>query len=101
MGLEKRVKELEIKLSKALQRIEELESFERENKLLKKRIEELEEIVKEKRKPFFVKKDAGEEPKQSGQEEGHIGYSRHTPERIDEVKEDKSHNSQMLLQKLR
>ena len=34
MNLEKRVKELEIKLSKALQRIEELESFEKENKLL-------------------------------------------------------------------
>ena len=89
MNLEKRVKELEIKLSKALQRIEELESFEKENKLLKKRIQELEEIVKEKTKPSFVKKDVEEEPKKTGQKEGHIGYARHIPERIDEVKEHK------------
>src|SRR3989338_5559272 len=89
MGLEKRVKELEIKLSKALQRIEELESFERENKLLKKRIEELEGIVKEKSKPAFIKEDVKEEPKKSGQKEGHVGYSRHIPERIDKIKEHK------------
>lgn len=89
MNLEKRVKELEIKLSKALQRIEELEFFERENKLLKKRIKELEGIVKEKSKPDFVKEDVKEEPKPSGQKEGHIGYSRHIPERIDEIKEHK------------
>jgi len=89
MNLEKRVKELEIKLSKALQRIEELESFEKENKVLKKRIEELEGIVKEKTKPSFVKKDVEEEPKKTGQKEGHEGYSRHVPERIDEIKEHK------------
>ncbi|MBU3913824.1 MAG: IS66 family transposase [Nanoarchaeota archaeon] len=89
MNLEKRVKELEIKLSKALQRIEELEYFERENKLLKKRIEELEGIVKEKTKPPFVKEDVKEEPKKTGQKEGHVGYSRHVPERIDEIKEHK------------
>lgn len=89
MNLEKRVRELEEKLSKALKRIEELESFEKENKLLKKRIGELEEIVKEKSIPSFVKKDVKEEPKPSGQKEGHIGYSRHVAERIDEVKEHK------------
>jgi transposase len=89
MNLEKKVKELEIKLSKALQRIEELESFERENKIPKKRIEELEGIVKEKTKPSFVKENIKEEPKQSGQKEGHVGYSRHIPERIDEIKEHK------------
>jgi len=54
-----------------------------------KRIEELEGIVKEKSIPSFVKKDIKEEPKQSGQKEGHVGYSRHVPERIDEVKEHK------------
>lgn len=51
-----------------------------------KRIEELEEIVKEKSKPPFVKEDVKEEPKISGQKEGHVGYSRHIPERIDEIK---------------
>lgn len=54
-----------------------------------KRIEELEEIVKEKKKPSFIKEDVKEEPKQSGQKEGHVGYSRHVPERIDEIKEHK------------
>lgn len=56
---------------------------------LTKRIEELEALVKEKSVPAFVKKDIKEEPKQSGQKKGHEGYSRHIPERIDEVKEHK------------
>jgi len=80
------VKELEEKLQKALQRIEELESVAKENKRLKKRIEELEELVKEKSKPSFVKEDVKEMPKISGQKNGHVGYSRHIPERIDEIK---------------
>jgi transposase-like protein/transposase len=79
MNLKKRVEELEQKLEEALRRISELE---KENSLLKDRI-------KEKSIPSFVKKDIQEEPKQSGQKEGHIGYSRHIPERIDEVKEHK------------
>jgi transposase/transposase-like protein len=54
-----------------------------------KRIEELEELVKEKNKPSFVKEDVKEEPKKTGQKEGHEGYSRHIPERIDEIKEHK------------
>ena len=54
-----------------------------------KRIEELEGIVKEKTKPSFVKEDVKEEPKKTGQKEGHVGYSRHIPERIDEIKEHK------------
>ena len=57
-----------------------------------RRISELEKensFLKEKSKPSFVKKDVKEEPKQSGQKEGHIGYSRHIAERIDEVKEHK------------
>jgi len=54
-----------------------------------KRIEELEGIVKEKSIPSFIKRDVKEEPKQSGQKEGHIGYSRHIAERIDEIKEHK------------
>ena len=58
-------------------------------KALEKRIDELEGIVKEKKKPDFIKEDIKEEPKISGQKEGHVGYSRHVPERIDEVKEHK------------
>jgi transposase-like protein len=71
----------------------EVEFLREENKLLKetikafeKRIDELEEIVKAKKKPDFVKEDIKEEPKISGQKEGHVGYSRHIPERIDEIK---------------
>lgn len=86
MNLEKRVKELEEKLSKALKRIEELESFEKENKLLKKRIEELEAKSKEKSVPAFVKEDVKHYCKKSGQKEGHEGVSREIPERIDEIK---------------
>ncbi len=74
----------------------EVEFLRKENRFLKeivkaleKRIEELEGIVKEKSKPAFVKEDVKEEPKKSGQKEGHAGYSRHIPERIDEIKEHK------------
>ena len=77
MGLKKRVLQLE----------EELRQTKEALQIALKRIEELEGIVKEKSKPSFVKKDVEEEPKQSGQKEGHAGYSRHIPERIDEVKE--------------
>ena len=72
----------------------EIKLLREENKYLKetilaltKRIEELETIFKEKQKPIFIKKDIQEEPTLSGQKEGHIGYSRHIPERIDEIKE--------------
>jgi transposase len=74
-------------LEKALKRIEELESLEKENQNLKKKIAELEGIIKEKSKPSFVKEDIKQEPKQAGQKEGHVGYSRYIPERIDYVKE--------------
>ena len=74
----------------------EIKLLREENKFLKetilaltKRVEELEGIAKEKSIPSFVKKDIKEEPKQSGQKEGHVGYSRHIPERIDEIKEKK------------
>src|SRR3989344_4614847 len=79
MGLKKRIKELE-----------EENKFLKETVLaLTKRVEELEGIVKEKSIPSFIKKDIKEESKQSGQKEGHIGYSRHIAERIDEIKEHK------------
>ena len=86
MNIEKRVKDLEEQLSKALKRIEELESFEKENKILKKRIEELESLAKEKSKPSFVKEDVRSYHHKTGQKEGHEGVSRETPEKIDEVK---------------
>jgi transposase len=68
------------------------ETIKNQNKIIKnfeKRIEELEVLIKEKSKPSFVKEDVKEEPKQSGQKKGHVGYSRHIPKRIDEVKEHK------------
>ncbi len=79
MNLKKRVEELEQKLEETLRRIRELE---KENSLLK-------EKIKEKAIPSFVKENVKEKPKQSGQKEGHAGYSRHIPERIDEIKEHK------------
>lgn len=76
---EKRITELEEKISFL------------EGALLKalRRIEELEEIIKEKSVPAFVKKEVKEESKKSGQKEGHEGCSRHKPEKIDEIKEHK------------
>jgi len=46
-------------------------------------------LIKVKSKPSFIKEDVKEEPKISGQKEGHKGYSRHVPERIDKIKEHK------------
>ena len=76
MGLKKRVKELEELVTILL----------KENKQLKKEIEELRNLVKEKSKPSFVKEDIKEESDKSGQKKGHEGYLRHIPERIDEIK---------------
>ena len=74
----------------------EIKLLQEENKFLKetisaltKRVEELEGLVKEKSKPSFVKEDIKQETKPSGQKEGHKGYFRHVPERIDKVKEHK------------
>jgi len=77
-------------LRKEVELLREENKFLRETiKALEKRIEELEGFVKEKNKPVFVKEDIKEEPKKTGQKEGHEGYSRHVPERIDEIKEHK------------
>lgn len=76
MGLKKEVKLLR----------EELRATKEALNLALKRIEELEEFIKEKSKPDFIKEDVKETPKISGQKEGHKGYSRHIPERIDEIK---------------
>jgi len=86
MNLEEEVKFLR-KENKELR--EENVYFKEVFKALEKRIEELEGLVKEKSKPSFVKKDVEEEPKKTGQKEWHKGYSRHIPERIDEIKEHK------------
>jgi len=73
-----------------------LREVKEENKYLKETIkailqefEEFKRVLKEKSKPDFVKEDVKEEPKKTGQKEGHEGYSRHIPERIDEIKEHK------------
>ena len=83
MGLKKEVEKLRA----------ELKEVRWENRYLKETIkallrefEEFKKIAKEKSKPSFIKEDVKEEPKKSGQKEGHVVYSRHIPERIDEVK---------------
>jgi len=77
-------------LKKEIRILREENNFLKETIIaLTKRIEELEAIMKEKSKPSFIKGDIKEEPKESGQKEGHKGYSRHVPERIDEIKEHK------------
>lgn len=83
------MKELEEKLAKALQRIEELEVFERENKLLRIRIEELEKALKgdnkkERAVPDFIKENRRRRQKKPGQKEGHEGCSRPLPKEVDE-----------------
>lgn len=90
------MRELEEKLSKALQkiekqgkRIEELEVFEKENKLLRKKIEELENKLrgdnkKERIIPDFIKEDTKTRQKKPGQKEGHEGCCRPLPEDVDE-----------------
>ena len=72
---------------------EEIKLLREENRNLKetilaltKRIEELEGIVKEKNKPSFVKEDVNHQHKPSGQKEGHEGFTRYIPERIDFIK---------------
>jgi len=71
---------------------QEVKLLREENKSLRKEIEELRGIVKEKSRPAFVKEDIKQEPKKSGQKEGHVGYSRYVPERIDYVKEHNPNN---------
>ena len=71
---------------------QEVKLLRGENKSLRKEIEELRGIVKEKSRPAFVKEDIKQEPKKSGQKEGHVGYSRYVPERIDYVKEHNPNN---------
>jgi len=58
-------------------------------KKFEKELQEIKEVIKEKLKPSFIKEDVKHIHHQSGQKEGHVGYSRHIPERIDEIKEHK------------
>lgn len=77
-------------LRKEVEFLREENQFLKETvKALEKRIEELEGIAKEKSKPAFVKEEIKEEPKKSGQKEGHEGCSRYKPDKIDEVIEHK------------
>lgn len=82
MGLKKRVKELEELVAVLLE----------ENKKLRKELEELRGLVKNKSKPSFVKENVSHYHHKSGQKEGHEGVSREIPEKIDEVKKWDMHN---------
>ena len=82
MNLEKEVK----KLRKLLHhQAIEIMQLRKENSELKERVVELEGKQK-KEKPDFIKDPVDTTPKKTGQKKGHEGYSRHIPERIDEVK---------------
>jgi len=70
--LRKENKELKEKLNWALEKIKELES--RVSQLEKEKI------------PSFVKEDINHRHKKTGQKEGHEGYTRYIPERVDFVK---------------
>ena len=63
----------------------EIVQLRKENEQLRKRVEELEGKQK-KTKPDFIKDPVQTTPKKTGQKKGHTGYSRHIPERIDEIK---------------
>lgn len=78
---------LEEALTKALQRIGELETIVEENKELKKENKELRQKLKKKSKPEFVKEDIRKRKKKTGQKNNHEGHGRYSPERIDETKE--------------
>ena len=83
MGLKKRLKELEEIVKQQAIIIHEQA---KEIILLRNELNDLRGVIKEKSKPAFIKEDVKEEPKISGQKKGHDGYSRHIPERIDEIK---------------
>lgn len=84
MGLKKRIADLEKIVHEQAIEIMLLRKIAEENELLKERIAELE--GKEKAKSDFIKDPVDTIPKKTGQKKGHAGYSRHIPERIDEIK---------------
>lgn len=93
--------EREVKLLREENRLlkEKVKFFEEEIKPLDekleralKRIEELEGVLKMKSKPVFVKEEVSHYHHKSGLKQGHEGYSRHVPERVDYVKKAVIHN---------
>lgn len=66
---------------------EQIALLREENKLLKEENKLLKTQLEIERTPKFVKPDNNHNHKKTGQKEGHKGYTRHIPERIDEVKE--------------
>lgn len=70
----------------------EITNLRKENKSLRKRVDELEGKLKEKNKPSFIKDPVKHYHHKSGQKEGHEGVSRETPKQIDEVKKWDIHN---------
>ena len=89
MNLKKRVAELERIIEELRKTIHEqaieIVKLRKEDEKNKRRIVELEGKQK-KPKPDFIKNPVDTVPKKTGQKKGHEGYSRHIPERIDEVK---------------
>lgn len=75
------ITELRILLNKALQRIKALE---KENRRLRKRIEELEGKQKAKEIPSFVKPDKRTKSHKLGRPKGHQGVCRPIPDHVDE-----------------
>ena len=86
MGLKKRVAQLEEENTQLKEIIKNQAKLIQE---LQKRIKEVEKTLKKKSKPDFIKEDIKKRKKKTGQKEGHKGYTRHTPEKIDEIKEHK------------
>jgi transposase/transposase-like protein len=89
MGLKKALKLVEFQKEVIANQEKVIQNQDKLINHLEKRVKELEEIFKEKSKPSFVKEDVRDYQRKSGQKEGHKGYSRHIPERIDEIKEHK------------
>lgn len=75
------VTELRILLNKALK---EIKLLKEENRILRKRIEELEGKNKEKQVPPFVKPDKRTKSKKLGRPKGHPGVCRAIPDHIDQ-----------------
>lgn len=90
MGLKKEVQELKKTVAELRKIIHhqaiEIVRLTKEDEKNKKRIAELEGKQNKKEKPDFVKKSVETTPQKTGQKKGHTGYSRHIPERIDEIK---------------
>jgi len=84
MNKDQRIKELE----------EEVKILRKENGELRAAFFQLKErldALEKKETPSFIKEDVAHRHKKTGQKEGHEGYTRHIPERVDFVKKAAIH----------